>query len=120
MEPGVERIELDGPVATGTVGRTVSVGYQHEWVLADVIDLERFTIMGFTPDGAGSLSFTWDFADDGDGTRLTQRISAAGPDVRSHMPLFQEMEKRAPAALAKLAEALDRLASEEGYVGSNA
>lgn len=111
MEPGVERIELDGPFVAGTTGRTISAGSAQEWVLAEVIDHERFVVTGYTADRRGSLSFSWDFVDDGDGTRMTQRITATGPDLESHRPIFDTMEKRAPEALAELAAALDRLRS---------
>jgi len=78
LEPGVERIELDGPFATGTTGRTVAPGFTHEWRLSDVVPERRFAITGFTPDGAGALSFAWEFADGSGGTRMTQRIQATG------------------------------------------
>jgi hypothetical protein len=31
LEPGVERIELDGPFVTGTTGRTVALGLTSDW-----------------------------------------------------------------------------------------
>ena len=55
-EPGVEKIELDGPFATGTTGRTIGTGFQQEWELTDVVEGRRFGITGFTPDGDGALS----------------------------------------------------------------
>ena len=113
MEPGVERIELDGPFATGTTGRTIAAGFTQEWRLDDVVQGRRFAITGRTPDGAGALSFAWAFEDDGDGTRLTQRISATGPQVEEHLREFRWMEIGAPAGLARLAAELDRLAGDE-------
>jgi hypothetical protein len=110
LEPGVERIELDGPFATGTTGRTIGAGFTQEWVLADVVDGRRFTVTGSTPDRAGSLSFAWEFEDEGAGTRLTQRIAAHGPDVEQHLETFREMEANAPKGMARLAVELDRLA----------
>ena len=38
MEPGIERIELDGPFANGTVGRTISPDSTQEWVLSEVVE----------------------------------------------------------------------------------
>jgi hypothetical protein len=69
---GFERIELDGPFATGTTGRsTITAGYTQEWQLTDVVRGRRFVITGGTPDGAGLLSFAWEFEDEGAGTRMT-------------------------------------------------
>lgn len=109
MEEGVERIELDGPFAAGTTGRTVTSGFEQEWTLTEVIEGRRFVILGVTQDGRGSLSFAWDFNEDGEGTRLTQQIRATGPDVEHQMPFFREMERHAPSAMDRLAAELDRL-----------
>jgi hypothetical protein len=122
LEPGVERIELDGPFATGTTGRTVAPGFTHEWRLSDVMLRRRFAMTGFTPDGAGALSFAWDFEEDGGGgTLLTQRMHATGPDVEHHMTAFRQMELDAQAGMARLAAELDRLASnpEVGAAGGS-
>ena len=110
MEPGVERIELDGPFATGTRGRTIATAFQQEWELTEVIDGRRFVITGLTPDGDGALSFAWEFEDEGTGTRMTQRISAYGPQVEEHLEEFRQMEVNAPKGMARLAAELDRLA----------
>jgi hypothetical protein len=112
MEPGVDRIELDGPFATGTTGRTIAAGIPQEWQLTEVIDGRRFVITGFTPDGAGALSFAWDFDDEGSGTRLAQRIHAYGPDVEAHWEEFRRMEVGALDGMTRLAAELDRLARE--------
>ncbi len=109
-EPGVEKIELDGPFATGTTGRTIGTGFQQEWELTDVVEGRRFGITGFTPDGDGALSFAWHFEDEGDGTRMTYRIRADGPQVEDHLSVFHHMESNAPKALAHLASDLDQLA----------
>lgn len=115
LEPGVERIELDGPFATGTTGRTVAPGFTREWLLSDVVPERRFAITGFTPDGAGALSFAWEFEDDrSGGTRMTQRIQATGPEVEHHMTVFRQMELGAQAGMARLAAELDRLAGDGG------
>ena len=116
-EPGVERIEVDGPLATGTAGRTISGGYTQEWTLTEVVDGRRFEITGLTPDGEGSLSFAWDFEDEASGTRMTQRIRARGPRVAEHLAELRQMEAAAPAGLARLAAALDRLAEERWHGG---
>jgi Polyketide cyclase / dehydrase and lipid transport len=90
LEPGVERIKLDGPFVTGTTGRTVALALTSEWRLSDVVPEKRFVIAGFTPDGAGALCFAWEFIDDGNGgTHITQRIQAAGPEVEHHMAVFR-------------------------------
>ena len=110
MEPGVERIELDGPFATGTRGRTIADEFEQEWELTDVVEGKRFAITGFAPDAKGTLVFSWNFRDQGEGTCITYRIRASGPDVAQHLGVFRQMERAAPAALARLAADLDRLA----------
>jgi hypothetical protein len=109
MEPGVETIELDGPFVTGTTGRTIGAGFTQEWKLTEVTEGRRFVITGLTPNGNGALSFAWEFEDEGSGTRMTQRISAYGPQVEEHLKELRQMEVNAPKALARLAAELDRL-----------
>lgn len=111
MEPGVKRIELDGPVETGTTGRTVTEAYTQEWKLAEVIEQERIVITGHSPDGM--LGFTWNFKDEGSGTRMTQQIKASKSLVEKFPDEFRQMKKHVPEAMARLAEELDRLANEE-------
>jgi hypothetical protein len=114
MEPGVERIELDGPFATGTTGRTIGTGYTQEWKLTEVVAGRRFVITGLTPDGEGALSFAWEFEDEGTGTRMTQRIHAHGPQVEEHLESFRQLEAGAPQGMLRLAAELDRHAREKG------
>ena len=113
MEPGVIRIEVDGPFETGTTARTVTKDHTQELEITEVVEGRRFTVTGYTPDGSGSLSFTWSFEDEGEGTRMTHRIRATGPDVEEHPEEFHQMEQRAPEGMAKLVAELDRLAKEE-------
>lgn len=113
MEPGVKKIELDGPFETGTPGRTITEDYAQEWKLANVIEGKQFTIIGYTPDGEGSLSFSWTFEDEDAGTRMTQHIKATGSTVEEHPEEFRQMEKGAPKGMAKLASELNRLAEEK-------
>ena len=113
MEPGIERIELDGPFATGTIGRTITSDYTQEWQLLDVVEGRQFIVIAYTPDGAGTLSFAWEFDDHGNGTRLTQRIRAQGPQVEEHLEQLRFMEASAPHAMARLAVTLDHLAPGE-------
>lgn len=113
MEPGVKKIELDGPFKTGTTGRTVTDGYTQEWELTTVIEGKRFVITGYTPDGEGILSFSWKFEDEGSGTRMTQQIKASGQLVEEYPEEIRQMEEGAPKGMTKLAEELDRLAREK-------
>lgn len=113
MEPGVERIELDGPFETGTTGRTVMETFTQEWTLTDVAEGERWEITGHTPDGSLTLRFRWTFEDEGDGTRMTQTIRATGADVEAHAEVLHQMETNAPNAMARLAATLDRRARKE-------
>lgn len=113
METGVERIELDGPFATGTTGRTITSNYTQEWKLTSVIEGRRWVITGYTPDGDGMLSFAWEFIDEGDGTRMTQHIKAAGSLIEEYLEILSQMEANAPKAMEKLAEELDRLAKKK-------
>ena len=112
MEPGVEKIELDGPFATGTTGRTITANYRQEWELSEVIPEKRFVITG--EDAGFTLSFAWDFGDEGTGTRMTQRITANGPEtqMKQWADALRQMEINAPKAMAPLAADLDRLAEE--------
>ena len=110
MEPGVKRIELDGPVETGTTGRTITEDYTQEWKLTEVIEQERIVITGHSPDGM--LIFTWNFEDEGNGTRLTQSIEATESLVEQYPDEFRQMEKHVPGAMARLSEELDRLTNE--------
>lgn len=113
MEPGVKRIELDGPFETGTTGRTMTEDYTQEWQLTTVIEGERFVITGYTAGGKGTLSFSWEFEDEGSGTRMTQQIKASGQLVEEYPEEIRQMEVGAPKGMAKLAEELDRLAKEK-------
>ena len=117
METGKARIELDGPFASGTRGRTVTGEYIQEWMLTEVIEGDRFVITGITPDGNGKLSFAWDFEDEGNGTRMTQTIEAAGPQVEEYLDVFHEIEVSAPKNVLQLAAGLDRFAGESIYPG---
>ena len=118
MEPGIDRIELDGPFASETKGRTVTGEYIQEWSLTEVIEGERFVITGITPYGNGKLSFAWDFEDEGNGTRMTQTIEAVGPQVEEYLDVFHEIETSAPKNMLRLAAELDRVAGETIYAGS--
>ena len=117
-EPGVERIELDGPFETSTTGRTIHTDFVQEWELTDVDREKRFVMTGLTPDGKGTLSFDWEFEDEDDGTRMTQRIRATGPDVEKYMAVFRQMETDAPKGMAQLCDKLDQLADETASVQS--
>jgi len=109
MEPGIDRIELDGPFETGTTGRTVTKYYTLEFELAEVSVGNHFTTIGRTPDKLGFLSFTWSFESEGRGARMTQKIEAKGPQVGVYLDEFRKMEKAAVIGMARLVEELDRL-----------
>ena len=115
MEPGVERIELDGPFETGTTGRTIAKEFTQEWTLTEVVEKRRWVLTGYTPDGEGALSFAWTFEDEGDGTRMTQTIRATGSFISEHEEELHQMEAHAPKAMARLADELDRLAEESRH-----
>jgi hypothetical protein len=110
MEPGIKRIELDGPFASGTKGRTIIGEFTQEWKLTEVSEGKRFVITGITPDGEGRLSFAWDFEDDGSGTRITQQISAYGPQVEEYLDVLREMGDNTPKVMSRLVAKLNRLA----------
>jgi hypothetical protein len=113
MEPGVDKIELDGPFETGTTGRTITKYYTQEFVLSEVSAGNHFTIIGKTPDGTGFLSFTWSFEDDGKGTRMTEKIIAEGTKVEEYLDAFRQMEKGAVIGMERLVEELDLLTNTE-------
>lgn len=112
MEPGIENIELDGPFATGTKGRTISKYHTQEWELDDVVEGSQFTIVGYTQNQDMKLSFTWQFEDEGTGARLRQRISASGTQIEKYAETFRGMEIDVPKRLKQLAEELDGIASK--------
>ncbi len=113
MEPGVDRIELDGPFETGTTGRTITKYYTQEFELSEVSLANHFTIIGKTPGDMGFLSFTWSFEDEGKGTRMTQKIEAEGTKVEEYLDEFRQMEKGAVIGMARLVEELDLLTKTE-------
>lgn len=105
MEAAVERIELDGLFETGTKGRTITKTYTQEWELSKVIEGKQFVITGENPDF--QLSFSWEFEEEGNGTRLTQCITATGSQLEKYMDLFRGMEQGVPNRLMQLAKELD-------------
>ena len=102
-------IELDGPFRTGTKGRTISSNHTQEWELSDVVPKKRFVVTG--KDGGFSLSFAWEFHDDEEGTKMTQRIYANGPAnvMKKWEGVFRQMEETAPQNMQRLASRLDGL-----------
>ncbi|NAS13308.1 SRPBCC family protein [Poritiphilus flavus] len=108
MEPGIEDIELDGPFANGTNGRTIAKTHTQEWQLSEVIEGQQFTITGQTPEQELSLSFSWEFEDEGAGTRLTQTIKGSAADISAYQEIFHGMEENAPKQMARLVEELDQ------------
>lgn len=115
MEDGVKAIELDGPFVSGMTGRTLTAVSQQEWELKDVVEERHFAIVGVTPDGRGSLSFAWTFEDEGQGTRITYRIRAHGPEVDRHVDVFGALEERAPLGIAAVGAKLDRLSQTGAF-----
>ncbi len=111
MEPGVERIELDGSFISGTKGRTITKDHTQEWVLSKVVEKEQFVLTGQTPHQDMELSFRWEFEDIGTGTQLTQHIKAKGPNIERYQDIFKGMEESTPPQMAKLATKLDGLAN---------
>ena len=114
MEPGIERIELDGPFASGTTGHTIAGEFTQEWMLTEVIEGKRFVITGITTDGSGKLSFAWSFENEGSGTRMTHQISASGSRMDEYLDELRQMAVDAPKSMLRLAAELDRLAQESG------
>jgi hypothetical protein len=112
MEPGIDKIELDGPFVSGTTGRTITPAYTQEWKLTEVVQGRRFITTGVTPDEKGTLSFAWDFEDEDSGMRMTHKISATGPQVEEYLDVFRAMEAGATAGMSRLAAELDRLSEE--------
>ena len=107
-EEGVT-IELDGPFQTGTKGRSITANWRQEWELREVITEKRFVTTG--RESGFELSFAWDFEDEGTGTRMTQTISAHGPEIqmKKWADTLRQMEINAPKGMEQLAAKLDRL-----------
>ena len=110
LEDGVKSIEVHGPCVTGTTGRTITADFEQEWEFVDVVEGDHFGIRGYTPDEKGTMTFSWSLDDHSNGTRITYRIAAEGPDVDLYGEFFRELESNAAQGLQVLVRALDHLA----------
>jgi len=113
LEPSVDRIELDGPFESGTTGRTIMKDHTQEWQLNEVIAESQFVIKGYTPDGQGSLSFEWIFEQIDMDCRLTQTISAIGPNLDQYIEELELMKEHVPKVMLKLVSILENLDSTQ-------
>ena len=103
------KIELDGPFQTGTMGRTITANSRQEWELSEVIHEKRFVTTG--RESGFELRYAWDFDDEGTGTRMTQTISAKGPEelMKKWDDTLRQMEIDAPKGMEQLVAKLNRL-----------
>jgi len=84
-DPGIERVETDGPYRPGMRGTTYLVGGgTTDWVVAEVEPEHRFAIEMALPDA--TLRFGLRFEGRvGGGSVLTQRVSLFGPNAAAHL-----------------------------------
>jgi hypothetical protein len=106
IDPAVESVELDGPFAAGTAGRTKPRDMDFiAWRLADVVD-GRSALVEIPAPGA-VLRCVWTFEDlPAGGTRMTQRASIEGERADEYAPFGKAMEIGIPAVMERMAEAM--------------
>jgi hypothetical protein len=84
-DPGIERVETDGPYRVGMRGRThLAGGGTTDWVVAEVEPERRVVIEVALSDA--SLQFELRFEERvGGGSVLTQQISLFGPNAAAYL-----------------------------------
>jgi len=104
FDSSIEWVRLDGPFAGGTKGATKSPGLAPvHWILRDV-RAEEGAIVEFSLAEA-SLEFQWTFQEIVEGgTRITQRVTLAGPGADIFVEqAAKEFERGIPEGMRKLA-----------------
>ena len=109
LDADVELIEIDGPFAAGTHGRTFSKSSGRiEWRVVEATPARA--VIEFPLAGAVGR-FCWTFEDIGGRTRMSQRCSLEGEKAAGYAaavgPAF---EAGIPAGMRKLADSIERAA----------
>ena len=107
IDADVDRIEIDGPFAAGTRGRTLSKSSGRiEWQLAEVAPGHAVIIMPV--DGAAARC-VWTFEEIETGVRMTQRMSLEGPKAAGYAATFGPMlEAGVPGGMKALSAAIEK------------
>jgi len=104
IDADVESYEIEGPFAAGTAGHTVSKrSGRTEWRIAEV---EAWRAVIEFPLEDAVARFTWTFAENGAGVRMTQRFTLEGVKAAGYAAAFgPAMEANIPAGMATLCAA---------------
>jgi hypothetical protein len=104
FDTSIEWVRLEGPFASGTKGATKSPGLALvHWTLRDVRAEEGATVE--MPLAEARLEFQWTFQETVEGgTRITQRVTLAGPGADIFVEqAAKEFERGIPEGMRKLA-----------------
>jgi hypothetical protein len=112
LDADVDSVEIDGPFASGTHGRTHSKSSGVvEWRIAEAAPGRA--VIEFPLDGAVGR-FRWSFEDVAGSTRMTQRCWLEGEQASMYAAAAgAAFEAGIPAGMRKLAEAIERAAVVE-------
>lgn len=104
---GIDTLELDGPVAVGTVFRMTPPGEEAlTSTIAELVPGRRITDV--TELDGVVVRVTHDLEAAGDGTRVTYRTEVAGPPVEVAAQIGQAVSADFPEVLDGLAAAVER------------
>ena len=109
LDADVESVEIDGPFATGTRGRTRSKSSGVvDW---RIVEAEPGRAVIEAPLPGAVLRFCWRFEEATEGTRMTQRCLLQGAQARTFADAAAAaLEPGIPAGMRKLAESIERAA----------
>lgn len=105
LDADVDRVEIDGPFAAGTCGRTLSKSAGRiEWRIAEA--QPGSAIVEFPLEGAVGR-FAWTFDPAGSGVRMAQHVTLEGPQADSYAASFGPvLEAGIPEGMKKLGAAM--------------
>jgi hypothetical protein len=112
VDPSAESVELHGPFAAGSTGRTKPAGSDSiDWKLIDVQDGTSAVVQIDLPEA--QVRFHWTFEDSQTGTRMTQRVTIEGDHADNYREGFEALRAGVPAGMKKLADAMVREAKQD-------
>lgn len=103
LDPGIESVEMDGPFAPGTVGRTKTRDGTTRWTISKVEAGKSAVIELNVGDTHSRIAWTFSEAS-GQVTSVTQKMTFQGPQAEEAAEVFRET---LPGGMAKLAEAIE-------------
>ncbi|HVF90705.1 MAG TPA: SRPBCC family protein [Blastocatellia bacterium] len=119
FDTSIEWVRLEGPFASGTKGATKSPGLDPvHWVLRDVRAEEGAAVEMALPEA--TLRFQWSFREAAEvGTRITQRVTLAGPGAAVFVEqAAKEFERGIPEGMQKLAALITAACNEAKIEGA--